>query len=71
MQLSRRFVHALARIGSVVFPDVLSDIQETEGDAGGRPAADMAGDLKGNRVGGSIDMSIHQKVGFVNYVIIC
>ena len=55
-QLSRRFVHILARIGSVVFPDVLSVIQDTEGDAGVRPAADMAGDVKGNRVGGSIDM---------------
>ncbi|KAI2500446.1 hypothetical protein MHU86_14050 [Fragilaria crotonensis] len=57
-QLSRRFVHALARIGSVVFPDVLSVIQDTEGDAGVRPAAVMAGDVKGNRVGGSIDMSV-------------
>ena len=28
-QLSRRFVHILARIGSVVFPDVLSVIQDT------------------------------------------
>lgn len=57
-QLSRQFVHALARIGSVVFPDVLSVIQDTEGDAGVRPAAVMAGDVKGNRVGGSIDMSV-------------
>jgi hypothetical protein len=57
-QLSRRFVHALARIGSVVFPDVLSVIQDTEGDAGVRPAAVMAGDVKGNRVVGSIDMSV-------------
>ena len=58
LQLSRQFVHALSRIGSVVFPDVLSVIQDTEGDAGVRPVVDMAGDVKGNRVGGLIDMSV-------------
>ncbi len=57
-QLLRQFVHALAQIGSVVVPDVLSVIQDTEGDAGVRPAADMAGDVKDNCVGGSIDMSV-------------
>ncbi len=49
-QLSRRFVHALAQIGSVVVPDALSVIKDTEGDAGVRPVADMAGDVNGNCV---------------------
>ena len=57
-QLSRQFVHALTQIGSVVFPDVLSVIQDTEGDAGVRPAADIASDVNGNCVGGSMDMSV-------------
>jgi hypothetical protein len=57
-QLLRQFVHALAQIGSVVVPDVLSVIQDTEGDASVSPAADMAGDVKGNCVGGSIDTSV-------------
>jgi hypothetical protein len=47
----RRFVDALAQSGRVAFPDVLSVIQV-------RPAADMDGDVKVNRVGGSIDMSV-------------
>jgi hypothetical protein len=50
-QLLRRFVDALAQSGRVAFPDVLSVIQV-------RPAADMDGDVKVNRVGGSIDMSV-------------
>ena len=57
-KLLRQFVHAFAAIGSVVFPDVLSVIQDTEGDASVRPAADMAVDVKGNCDGGSIDMSV-------------
>ncbi len=67
-QLSRQFLHALAQIGSVVFPDVLSVIQDTEGDAGVRPAAaDMAGDVKGNRVGGSIDMLVDRLANVLHF----
>ncbi len=37
---------------------MLSVIQDTEGDAGVRPVADMAGEVNGSCVGGSIDMPV-------------
>ena len=59
-QLGRRFVRALSRIGSVVFPDVLAVIQDTEQDAGVQlPPKAMAGDQHGNCVGVTIDMTVN------------
>ena len=58
-ELTRGFVRALSRIGSVVYPDVLAVIQDNEGDAGFQlPPKTMAGDQYGNCVGGKIDMSV-------------
>ena len=58
-ELTRGFVRALSRIGSVVYPDVLAVIQDSKGDAGFQlPPKTMAGDKYGNCVGGKIDMSV-------------
>jgi len=57
--LVKAFVAALATIGKIVFPDVLSVIQDTEGDANATPCAAMAGDVLHNRVGCTIDMSVN------------
>jgi hypothetical protein len=52
------FVAALARVSKIVFPDVLSVIQDTEGDANATPCTAMAGDVLHNCVGCMIDMSV-------------
>ena len=58
-ELTRGFVRALSRIGSVVYPDVLAFIPDNEGDSGFQPPPKtMAGDQYGNCVGGKIDMSV-------------
>ena len=57
-QLSRRFVCTLSQIGSVVFPDVLAVIQDTEQDVGVQlPPKTMAGNRHENCVGTTIVMA--------------
>ena len=69
----RKFVKSLAKIGAILFPDVLAVIQDAEGDTGLSPAVSSMGE-PGNmlRVGFTIDMSVdlgnssHYDVGDVS-----
>ena len=55
----RNLVISLATVGVHACPDVLSVIQNTEGDTGLQPVSPMEGSGKGLRGGFSIDMSVN------------
>jgi hypothetical protein len=68
----RKFVKSLAKIGAILFPDVLAVIQDAEGDTGLSPVSSMGKPGNMLRVGFTIDMSVdlgnssHYDVGDVS-----
>ena len=68
----RKFVKSLAKIGAILFPDVLAVIQDAEGDTGLSPVSSMGEPGNMLRVGFTIDMSVdlgnssHYDVGDVS-----